>query len=149
VSIDRFNVRVYGLLVQQGMVLLSHEMIAGRPYLKFPGGGLEYGEGPQDAVVREFMEEAQIRVRVARPVHITGNFVQSAFRANDQVLGLYYEVEAMDAIDFPTIAPAIDEVMRTGQQLYWASLKEIGPDNLSFEIDRAALSAYLALISGC
>lgn len=145
--IDRFNVRVYGLLVQRGMVLLSHELIADRPYVKLPGGGLEYGEGPQDAVVREFMEEARLRVKVIRPVHITGNFVQSAFRANDQVLGVYYEVEAIDATDFPTIAPAIDEVMRTGQQLYWAPLNEIGPDILSFEIDRAAIVAYRRLIS--
>lgn len=148
-AIDRFNVRVYGLLVQHGMVLLSHELIAGRPYIKFPGGGLEYGEGPEEAVVREFMEEAGLRVKVIRPIHITGNFVQSAFRGNDQVLGVYYEVEAIAAADFPTTAPTIDEVVRTGQCLYWASMNEIGPDNLSFEIDRAALVAYWELISGC
>jgi len=148
-AIDRFNVRVYGLLAQSGSILLSNELIAGSAYLKFPGGGLEYGEGPEEAVVREFMEEAGLRVKVIRPVHITGNFVQSAFRTNDQVLGVYYEVEAIDVADFPTIAPAIDEVMRTGQQLYWVPLNEIGPDNLSFEIDRAALEAYRRLISVC
>ena len=63
-SHERFNIRVYGVLQRGGKVLVSHERIAGRVHAKFPGGGLEFGEGPKDAVVREFMEELGITVTV-------------------------------------------------------------------------------------
>ena len=41
-----FNVRVYGLLINnQNEVLVSDEQEYGMRFTKFPGGGLEYGEG--------------------------------------------------------------------------------------------------------
>ena len=41
-----FNVRVYGLLINdQNQILISDEQEYGMQFSKFPGGGLEYGEG--------------------------------------------------------------------------------------------------------
>src|SRR5437867_2656502 len=62
--IRRFNVRVYGILVEKGKLLVSDEFIKGREITKLPGGGLEYGEGPAECVVREFKEETNLRVAV-------------------------------------------------------------------------------------
>ena len=39
-----FNIRVYGILIQDSNVLVSDEYIKGKNITKFPGGGLEYGE---------------------------------------------------------------------------------------------------------
>jgi len=44
----RFNVRVYGILVQEGKLLVSDEYIKGYEITKLPGGGLEFGEGSAD-----------------------------------------------------------------------------------------------------
>ena len=50
-----FNIRVYGVLVNENrQVLVSDELIRGKYYTKFPGGGLEYGEGTRDCLRREF-----------------------------------------------------------------------------------------------
>ena len=53
-----FNVRVYGIMFNgQKQVLVSDEYIRGGYYTKFPGGGLEFGEGTLDCIKREWQEE--------------------------------------------------------------------------------------------
>ena len=48
-----FNIRVYGILInEQHQLLVSDEYIRGNYYTKFPGGGLEFGEGTRDCLVR-------------------------------------------------------------------------------------------------
>ena len=54
----RFNIRVYGIVVNdRNELLVSDELVKGMQFTKFPGGGLEWGEGTQDCLVREFREE--------------------------------------------------------------------------------------------
>jgi 8-oxo-dGTP pyrophosphatase MutT (NUDIX family) len=48
-----FNIRVYGLVIRQGKVLLTDEIRFGIPMTKFPGGGLKPGEGTVDCLRRE------------------------------------------------------------------------------------------------
>ena len=60
----RFNLRVYGILINdKKQVLVSDEFIRGNYYTKFPGGGLEFGEGTRDCLKREFMEEMNLKWR--------------------------------------------------------------------------------------
>ncbi|HEY0897744.1 MAG TPA: NUDIX hydrolase, partial [Sphingobacteriaceae bacterium] len=48
-----FNVRVYGLLINHRQeILISDEEEYGVRFTKFPGGGLEYGEGLLDGLKR-------------------------------------------------------------------------------------------------
>jgi len=62
---NRFNVRVYGILInEKKQVLVSDEFIRGNYYTKFPGGGLEFGEGTRDCLKREFKEEMDLDVEV-------------------------------------------------------------------------------------
>ena len=57
-GMKRFNVRVYGILINESdELLVSDELIKGIQFTKFPGGGLEWGEGIQSCLEREFMEE--------------------------------------------------------------------------------------------
>ena len=61
----RFNIRVYGILInEQQQVLVSDELIRGSYITKFPGGGLEFGEGTRDCLQREFMEEMNLQVKI-------------------------------------------------------------------------------------
>ena len=47
----RFNIRVYGILINdRNELLVSDELIKGLQFTKFPGGGLEWGEGTMDCL---------------------------------------------------------------------------------------------------
>lgn len=97
-----FNVRVYGLLVdEQRRVLVSDEYIRGNYYTKFPGGGLEFGEGTRDCLKREFMEEMGLNVRVGEHLYTTDFFQISAFNPSHQILSIYYYVHALEPIRVP------------------------------------------------
>ncbi len=71
-----FNVRVYGLLIDsQSRVLISDEEEYGIRFSKFPGGGLEHGEGLIDGLKREFMEECDAAIDVLEHFYTTDFYV--------------------------------------------------------------------------
>ncbi|MBA2499904.1 MAG: NUDIX domain-containing protein [Chitinophagaceae bacterium] len=95
----QFNIRVYGLLInEQKQVIVSDEFIRGEYYTKFPGGGLEYGEGTRDCLVREFQEEMGLSVEVGDHIYTTDFFQLSAFHPDHQILSIYYFVKALEPI---------------------------------------------------
>jgi 8-oxo-dGTP diphosphatase len=97
-----FNVRVYGILMnEEGQVLVSDEYIRGHYYTKFPGGGLEFGEGTRDCLKREFMEEMSLEVRVGDHLYTTDFFQMSAFNPEHQILSIYYQAHALEPIRVP------------------------------------------------
>jgi 8-oxo-dGTP diphosphatase len=97
-----FNIRVYGILLNKNKeVLVSDEFIRGKQYTKFPGGGLEFGEGTRDCLKREFMEEMNLEVRVTNHLYTTDFFQMSAFNPEHQIISIYYFVEALQEISVP------------------------------------------------
>jgi 8-oxo-dGTP diphosphatase len=97
-----FNIRVYGILInEKKQVLVSDEFIRGQYFTKFPGGGLELGEGTRDCLVREFMEEMDLAVETGDHIYTTDYFQLSAFRAGDQIISIYYFVKALGPITVP------------------------------------------------
>ena len=97
-----FNVRVYGiLLAEPGKVLVSDEYIRGNYYTKFPGGGLEFGEGTRDCLKREFKEEMDLEVEVTDHLYTTDFFQMSAFNPEHQIISIYYYVKALEPIRVP------------------------------------------------
>lgn len=97
-----FNVRVYGILMNENnQVLVSDEYIRGGYYTKFPGGGLEFGEGTRECLAREFMEEMNLRVSIDEHLYTTDFFQMSAFNPEHQILSIYYKVTALEPITVP------------------------------------------------
>lgn len=97
-----FNIRVYGILLnEQGQVLVSDEYIRGMYVTKFPGGGLEFGEGTRDCLQREFMEEMNLKVKVTGHIYTTDFYQESAFKAGHQIISIYYYAEALEPITAP------------------------------------------------
>ena len=99
-----FNVRVYGLLINvENKILLSDEIIRGNFYTKFPGGGLEFGEGTIKCLKREFMEELQLNIEVQNHFYTTDFYQQSFLNPNDQIISIYYYVSCEEPLDLEKI----------------------------------------------
>jgi len=104
-----FNIRVYGILINaEKQLLVSDEFIRGAYITKFPGGGLEFGEGTLDCLKREFMEEMNLKVKVTDHIYTTDFYQQSAFNAAHQIISIYYFVEALEPITAPIRNKAFD-----------------------------------------
>lgn len=97
-----FTIRVYGILLNdKQQVLVSDEHIRGNYYTKFPGGGLELGEGTRDCLKREFMEEMGLQVAIGDHIYTTDFYQMSAFRPEDQIIAIYYFATAQEPITAP------------------------------------------------
>lgn len=97
-----FNVRVYGVLInEKQQVLVSDELIRGMYITKFPGGGLELGEGTRDCLKREFKEEMNLDVEVGNHIYTTDFYQKSAFNPDHQIISIYYYAKALELITAP------------------------------------------------
>lgn len=97
-----FNLRVYGVLINENkQVLVSDELIRGNYFTKFPGGGLEFGEGTRDCLRREFKEELNLEVAIGDHIYTTDYFQMSAFNPDHQIISIYYYVIAQEEIKTP------------------------------------------------
>ncbi|MFO0357781.1 MAG: NUDIX domain-containing protein [Sphingobacteriaceae bacterium] len=133
----RFNVRVYGILIKDGKVLVSDEYIKGNKITKFPGGGLEFGEGTIECIKREFIEEMQLPVEVISHFYTTDFFVSSAFSPNNQVISIYYLVRPEEEINTVISQTPHDYSLTEGAQSFrWIHLDHIKDEDLTLIIDK-------------
>jgi 8-oxo-dGTP diphosphatase len=133
-----FNVRVYGLLINdRAEVLVSDEQEYGMQFTKFPGGGLEYGEGTTEGLKREFMEECNSEVEVLSHFYTTDFFVKSAFN-DSQIISIYYKVRNLSALDlsFKTKVFDFDGEGDVLQSFRWIKLSGLSADDYTFPIDK-------------
>jgi len=137
--IDKFNIRVYGVWQKGNKILVSNENIDGFKMLKLPGGGLEFGEGPLDCVTREFREELGVRVMVKELLHTTDDFLQSAFRKNEQVIAIHYTIECDEEIEHYQTVQTTNVGRENKHHFEWRLLNDDLLSQLTFEMDRAAL----------
>ena len=135
-KIDRFNVRVYGLLIHQNAILVLEEYYVGEILYKFPGGGLDFGEGIIDCLKRELREELNLELKHAEHFYIQEEFVRSKFRENEQLLTLYYKVQVENINALTILEPSI-------QSLKWIPLSEIKPTHLNLPVDQTVIKLLL------
>lgn len=137
----KFNIRVYGLLINNSnQILLSDEEEYGFRFSKFPGGGLEYGEGLIDALKREFVEECNLEVEVLEHFYTTDFFIKSVFN-DSQVISVYYLVKPLSELklnfkerifDFDTEGDLL-------QAFRWKNLDELNIDDVTFPTDQRVI----------
>lgn len=108
--IDNINVRVYACVVKDKKVLTLFEEYAGEPLMKFPGGGLEYGEGLTDCLKREFEEELNVHIEIVEHLYTQEDFLVSRFKNNEQLLTIYYIVKIVNEEDFIILDPCIEKI---------------------------------------
>ncbi|WP_158828466.1 NUDIX domain-containing protein [Mucilaginibacter lacusdianchii] len=140
-----FNVRVYGLLINDNHeILLSDEQEYGQRFTKFPGGGLEYGEGLIDGLKREFIEECNLPIEVSSHFYTTDFYVKSAFN-NSQIISVYYKVINTTPVNLPVkIKPFdFDGLHEPLQAFRWKKLTELVPQDVTFPIDQYVIDLLL------
>lgn len=137
-SIQCLTVRIYGLLLnEKGELLVCSELIQGQAVNKFPGGGLELGEGPCDALLREMREEADLECQIMGHVYTTDFFIQSVFMPDTQVLCLYYRLSC------PDLSPLERLSHNPNLVLEFVKVSHLKDDFFSFESDRRAFRAFV------
>ncbi len=133
----KFNVRVYGLLIENDAILVSDEYIKGNKITKFVGGGLEFGEGLKDALIREFKEEIDLEIEITDHFYTTDFFVLSAFDTKSQVISVYYNVKPKQSLTFKTSTKTFDFIKKEGaQSLRWINLNDLKENDFTLIVDR-------------
>ena len=137
-----FNVRVYGLLINLNEeILLSDEQEFGIQFTKFPGGGLEYGEGLIDGLKREFVEECSLEIEIIKHFYTTDFFVESIF-GGGQLISVYYLVKPMNELAFKLTDNPFDFKGQTEpmQSFRFAAIEELSIDEITFPVDKHVIN---------
>ncbi|MFD2871498.1 NUDIX domain-containing protein [Mucilaginibacter ximonensis] len=133
-----FNVRVYGLLINENQeILVSDEQEYGMQFTKFPGGGLEYGEGIIDGLKREFIEECSLDIDIINHFYTTDFFVKSAFNES-QIISVYYVVQNKTPFELAVKTTPFDfgSDVEPMQTFRWIQLSEMKAGDFTFPIDQ-------------
>lgn len=120
-----FSYRVAGICIREGQVLL--QSLEGEPGYAFPGGHVSFGETSGETLVREFMEEAALNVRVGPLKWVAENFFPWDGKPCHQIC-LYYLVELIDpAIPMTGSFPVKEHLdgRILDLQYHWIPLAEI------------------------
>lgn len=134
-----FVVRVYGIYIdpEQGL-LVSDEYVFDQAITKFPGGGLEFGEGTLACLKREMMEEMKTEFEVGEHFYTTDFFVPSAFNSSIQVVSIYYLMKPLEKLNVSISETAFDFPAKKegGQSFRFIDLNKIVENSFSLIIDR-------------
>ncbi|MFW6352730.1 MAG: NUDIX domain-containing protein [Bacteroidota bacterium] len=138
-KIEKFNIRVYGIVIEGDQILLTDEFRMGIKMTKFPGGGLEFGEGTRDCLKREFQEEINQEVQVKEHFYTTDYF-QPTFLLSEpqQLLSIYYLVKVPHPEKIITTSKEFDfQQLKEGEQTFrWVPIQTTDPEKLTFPIDK-------------
>jgi 8-oxo-dGTP diphosphatase len=138
-ALKYFNIRVYGILINENnQVLVCDELIKGNEITKFPGGGLEFGEGTIECIKREFVEETNNEIEVVAHFYTTDYFQPSAFHPDHQIISIYYLVRSISIFQIFTKEKVFDfdERINNAQIFRWIDLNKITEDDFTLPIDK-------------
>ncbi|MBS1781939.1 MAG: NUDIX domain-containing protein [Bacteroidetes bacterium] len=125
---DRFNIRVYGILIDNERLLVNEEKIGTRLVTKFPGGGLELGEGIADGLKREWKEELGLSIEIVDHFYTTDFFQQSAFD-NSQVISIYYRIHLAQL-------PESFTNYESNEHTFWLPISTVSSETFHLPIDK-------------
>jgi 8-oxo-dGTP diphosphatase len=138
------SVRVYGIvLTDDGRIVLSDEYIRGGFYTKFPGGGLELGEGTRDCLQRELMEEMQLNATIGNHIYTTDFYQRSAFNQDHQILSIYYFAHPQEPFQvifkekpFDFFPEQTADPQGTAESFRLVSLEDLSEEMVTLPIDK-------------
>ena len=142
----RFNIRVYFLLFDDsGEILVSDEIIRRKHYTKFPGGGLEWGEGIAGCLQREAREELGQEIELIDHFYTTDFFIESVYTPEDQVISIYYLARLKSEAKFRTSEKRHDFLQTeiNEESFRWVSLEKLHEELFDFPADQKVVELLL------
>ena len=135
---NKFNIRVYGFLIDDGCVLVTDEFRLGIYMTKFPGGGLQFGEGTIDCLKREFLEEMDTPIENMSHFYTTDFYQPTTLLPSDmQLFNIYYMVKVLKPYRFTTTEKKHDIPPVDGAQSFrWVKIAQLLAEDFTFPIDR-------------
>ena len=119
--------RSQALVCRDGKLLLVEHILFGRDFFNLPGGGIEAGETPEEAALRELKEETGVAGRILRPLAI-----EYKPDRESQIYTFLVEIPE-DAVPVKGMDPELSPQEQTIIAVRWLALHEIA------ERDRAYL----------
>lgn len=143
-----FNIRVYALIQNyKREILISQEFQLDTPMIKFPGGGLIYGEGILDCIKREIKEECNQEIKNVRHFYTTDFFQEAKFFKNTQLISIYFiaELENPELITESFNNNFLENHVNGFQLLSWLSIDSLNPEMFTFPIDKYVAKKFIQL----
>ena len=109
------DLTVLAVVERNGKFLIVEERVAGRRVLTQPGGHIEAGESPEDAVVREVLEESGCDVAVTG---LLGVYLWIHPQTRQQFLKIAFDAQLLQQHDSYKLDDAICAV-------HWYSIAEV------------------------
>lgn len=131
----RFNLRVYALITNElDEILISDECRFGQFFSKFPGGGVEYGEGIQAALMRELKEELNLHIQQMEFYYFNEFHQASAFDQSD-LIAFYYRIQ-INKNELPVSEGYEYPFTIEQEKQRWVPISSLQSKELTFPIDR-------------
>lgn len=138
-NIEKFTIRVYGLFLNQKKeILLCDEYQLDMKMTKFPGGGMEFGEGTIDCLKREIREETGLEIKNIRHFYTTDFFQQGHLRETYQVVSIYYLADFVDEskLKISDVAFDFDEMKNGNMSFRRIPVELLREEDVTFPIDK-------------
>ena len=135
--IKHFNIRVYAIIIMNNKILLCDEYLNNMKMTKFPGGGLQFGEGTIDCLKREAIEEFGQEVEITEHFYTTDFFQKALFYEDHQLISIYYKVRFLEPPKFKISEMPFDfELINGNISFRWKNIQNLSLSDLSFPIDK-------------
>jgi 8-oxo-dGTP diphosphatase len=120
---ERFSCRIYGVMRRDHEILLTRSRFGPLEFVNFPGGGIELGEAPIEALRREYQEETGLAITPSRVLYASESAHPSSHQPI-QIVSVYWLVE-----------PAGGTLRHGGNgddvvSLFWAPLRSLPMDEM-------------------
>jgi 8-oxo-dGTP diphosphatase len=129
------SVRAYGILIDNDRVALVRSSNPRHvpPLWWLPGGGIDFGEGPEDTLIREFLEETGLAVDHPRLLDVTSDVRRRDNGDKIHTVRIIYSVDLVGG-------ELHHEVHGTTDHAAWFDLKDLETVNVA-DYARAAITS--------